>query len=152
MHHLISVEQRDGGVTRWTVEGPMGTRVHWEAEIVTEIENERIAWRSLPGSQVESAGSVQFSDAPRNLGTEVRIELQYNPPAGYIGAYGAKLFGRDAQSAIEADCWRLKEYLEAGEAPTTAGQPAGPPRSQSRRQRIEPPPMQERAELVGAAR
>jgi uncharacterized membrane protein len=150
MRHLESVDERAGGVTRWTVEGPMGKQLQWDAEIVGEVENEKIAWRSLPGSQVESAGSVQFTDAPRQMGTEVRIELQYNPPAGFVGAYGTMLFGRDAHSVIEADCWRLKEYLETGEVPTTEGQPGGPPRRQSRPARIESRPMPAREPLEAA--
>jgi uncharacterized membrane protein len=135
MRYLTSVDEREGGVTRWTMKGPMGMQVHWDAEIVTDVENEKIAWRSLPESQVASAGTVQFKDAPGHRGTEVRIHLQYCPPAGYVGAYGAKLFGRDARSAIEADCWRLKQYLETGEIATTEGQPHGQSDSHSRRDR-----------------
>jgi uncharacterized membrane protein len=125
MRHLLSVEDRGNGVSRWTVTGPLDKRFHWDAEVIGEVENERISWRSLPGSKVESAGSVLFADAPGDRGTEVRIELQYNPPAGFLGAYGAKLFGRDGQAMIEADCWRLKHYLETGEVPTTEGQSKG---------------------------
>jgi len=135
MRHLTAVDEREGGVTRWTMKGPMGVQVHWDAEIVSDIENEKISWRSLPESQVASAGSVHFIDAPGHRGTEVRIHLQYCPPAGYVGAFGAKLFGRDARSAIEADCWRLKQYLETGEIATTEGQPHGPTSSRSRQDR-----------------
>ena len=74
---------------------------------------------------MESAGAVLFTDT-RGGGTEIRVELQYNPPSGFAGAYGAKLFGRDAQSEIETDCQRLKQYLEAGEVATVEGQPRGP--------------------------
>lgn len=132
MRHLIAVEQRDG-TSHWTVEGPFGKRLQWDARIIDDVQDERIAWRSLPGSQVDSAGTVRFTDAPRGLGTEVHIELQYNPPAGYLGAYGAKLFGRDARASIESDCFRLKQFLETGEVATSEGQPKGPADSESRR-------------------
>jgi uncharacterized membrane protein len=137
MHHLLSVEPRTNGITRWTVEGLLGKHVSWEAEVVSEVENERIAWRSLPGSSVDTEGSVCFRDAPRGLGTELLIGLVYNPPAGHLGAYCAKLFGRDARASIEADCWRLKEYLETGEVSTTDGQPKGPSARESRRRRAQ---------------
>lgn len=125
MEHLLSVEAKADPVSHWIAEGPGGMRVEWDAEIHNDIENELIAWRSLPGSQVDSAGSVRFKDAPGKRGTEVIVELQYNPPAGLIGASLAKLFGRDAQTEIESDLFRLKEFLESGEVATTEGQPKG---------------------------
>src|SRR4029078_777159 len=76
------------------------------------------------------AGSVRFKDAPGNRGTEVLVVLQYNPPAGLIGASIAKLSGRDAETEIESDLFRLKQYLEAGEVAITEGQPKGPSVSQ----------------------
>jgi uncharacterized membrane protein len=127
MKHLISVRTQDSLRSHWVAEGPAGARVEWDAEIHNEIENELIAWRSLRGAEVDSAGSVQFKDAPGNRGTEVIVELQYNPPAGLIGASVAKLFGSDAETEIESDLFRLKQYLEAGEVAATEGQPAGAP-------------------------
>jgi hypothetical protein len=67
----------------------------------------------------------------------VRIELQYNPPAGYVGALAAKLFGRDARAIIESDCWRLKQYLECGEIATIEEQPSGPSSRELRWRRLE---------------
>ncbi len=134
MKHLISVEPKSDLRSHWIAEGPAGARVEWDAEIHNDIENELIAWRSLPGSEVDSAGSVRFNDAPGNRGTEVIVELQYNPPAGLIGASIAKLFGRDAETEIESDLLRLKQYLEAGEVAATRGQPKGP--SLSRRKPV----------------
>lgn len=125
MLHLKSVEDLGGGMTRWTVEGPLGKLVRWDAAILHEIENERISWCSMPGASVENSGMVRFADAPRGFGTEVTVELRYSPPAGPVGAYASKLFGRDAVATIEADCWRLKQYLETGEVATIEGQSKG---------------------------
>jgi uncharacterized membrane protein len=130
MKHLISVDTQADPGSHWIAEGPGGARVEWDAEIHNDVENELIAWRSLPGSEVDSAGSVRFKDAPGNRGTEVLVVLQYNPPAGLIGASIAKLFGRDAETEIESDLFRLKQYLEAGEVADTKGQPKGPSVSQ----------------------
>lgn len=125
MRHLISVVEREPGKTHWIAEGPGHRRVEWDAEVINETPGELIAWRSLPGSDVDSAGSVRFSDAPQGRGTEIRVELQYNPPAGVVGAYVARLFGREPEQEIEADLMRLKAYLECGEIATVEGQPQG---------------------------
>jgi uncharacterized membrane protein len=58
---------------------------------------------------------VWFKDAPDGHGTEIRVELQYNPPGGVIGATVAKLWGEEPTQQIESDLWRLKEHLEAGQ-------------------------------------
>ena len=90
-----------------------------------EIENELIAWRSLPGAKVDVAGSVLFLDAPGSRGTEVRVELQYNPPGGVLGAFAAKMWGEEPTDQIEEDLHRFKQIMEAGEVITTEGQPSG---------------------------
>lgn len=126
MRHLESVEPReDGKYSTWVASGPAGKPVRWEAEMINDIPNELIAWKSLPGSDVDSAGSVSFKDAPGGRGTEIRVELQYNPPGGVVGAYVAKLFGREPEQEIRGDLARLKQYFESGEIATTEGQPAG---------------------------
>jgi uncharacterized membrane protein len=125
MRHLKEVQLTQDGRSHWVAEGPAGMKVEWDAEVVREIENELIGWRSLSGSQLDSAGSVQFRDAPGGRGTEILVEMQYNPPAGAAGAIIAKLFGRDAASEMAEDLDRLKQQLEAAEIATTEGQPQG---------------------------
>ncbi len=125
MKHLVSVNTLDERRSHWIARGPQDRRVEWDAEIINEVPNELIAWKSLPGSDVDSAGSVRFKDAPGERGTEIRVEMQYNPPAGIIGANVARLFGREPEQEIQADLNRLKQYLETGEIPTTENQPKG---------------------------
>src|SRR5689334_3072123 len=84
-----------------------------------------IAWRSLPGTTVDNAGSVLFKDAPGGRGTEVTVELQYNPPAGVLGALVASLWGEEPGQQIQEDLHRLKQLMEAGEIPTVEGQSSG---------------------------
>ena len=112
MSNVIAVEDGGNGVSHWKVQGPAGQTLEWDARIISDTLNERIGWRTLSGAQVASAGSVRFSDAPQG-GTEVRIELQYNPPGGFVTAYAAKAMGSDARALIEEDCRRLKEFLES---------------------------------------
>lgn len=125
MEDLESVEETGPGRSRWVARGPAGKIVSWEAEIVNERENELIAWRSLPGADVDHAGSVQFRPAPGDRGTEVKVVAEYRPPAGAAGVAVAKLLGADPAARLREDLRRFKQIMEAGEAPTTEGQPSG---------------------------
>ena len=125
MRHLESVEKITDTISHWRAKGPAGSVVEWDAEINNEVPNQVIGWRSLEGADVVSAGSVNFDTAAAGRGTRVTVHLQYSPPAGKVGAAVAKLFGRDAETEIREDLRRFKQLVEAGEVPTTAGQPRG---------------------------
>ena len=115
MDHLEAVTVFDDRRSHWTARGPAGSRVEWDAEIHNEIPNELLAWRSLPGSEVDNAGSVHFT--PTDTGdTEVRVVLRYDPPAGRLGAVVARLFGEDPSRQVAEDLRRLKQVVESGEA------------------------------------
>ena len=125
MRHLHSVARIDDTRSHWIAQGPGGKMLEWDAEIINEQLNERIGWRSLPGSDLSTAGSVHFKEAPGGRGSEVAIELQYIPPAGALGAAYAKLLGLDPADQIKDDLRRLKQMLETGETATIDGQPHG---------------------------
>jgi len=125
MDHLESVRVEGSGRSHWVAKAPAGTTVEWDAEIYNEKENELIAWRSLEGADVDNAGSVRFERAPEGRGTIVRVSLKYDPPGGLLGSTFAKLFGEEPSQQIEEDLRRFKQVMEAGETPTTEGQPSG---------------------------
>jgi len=79
----------------------------------------------LPGSMVESMGRVEFIDAPAGRGTIVRVSMEYNPPAGSLGAAFAKLLREEPGLQIRDDLRRFKQMMEAGEIPTVEGQSSG---------------------------
>jgi len=118
MTHLERVEESGAGRSRWTARGPLETRVSWEAEIINDVPGELISWRTLPDSDVVSAGSVWFRSAGGDHGTRVKVKLQYAPPAGKIGATLAWLTGKDPQRQIDEDLRRFKQLVEAGEIAT----------------------------------
>ena len=122
MRHLESVKV-EGNRSHWVARAPAGFTVSWDAEIINAQVNTLIAWRSLEGSQVSTAGSVHFSPAPGNRGTEVRVTLKYDPPAGKLGSMIAKLFGEEPGQQIDEDLRCFKQLTEAGEIPSTRGQP-----------------------------
>jgi uncharacterized membrane protein len=131
MKHLESVRVSGDGYSHWVAKGPAGTTVEWDAEIFEDQPGELIAWRSLEGSDVDSAGTVRFDRAPAGRGTIVRVNLQYRPPAGVIGAGVARIFGEAPEWQIKDDLRRFKQVMEAGEVITTEGQSAGRPNSTS---------------------
>lgn len=118
MSHLESVERITDTLSRWRAKGPAGTTVEWNAEIINEVPDQVIGWRSIEGSDVVSAGSVNFDDAGPGRGTRVRVRLQYSPPGGKVGAAVAKLMGRDPATEIREDLRRFKQIVEAGEVAT----------------------------------
>jgi hypothetical protein len=89
--------------------------VEWDATIIADVPNEVITWRSLEGSDVDNAGAVRFQAAPGGRGTIVKVNIQYNPPAGVIGATIAKLFGEEPEQQLDDDLRRFKQVMEVGE-------------------------------------
>ena len=113
MDHLESVDVLDRTRSRWVAKGPANIDAAWEAEIVNEIPNELIGWRSVDGSRVDNAGSVHFDRARGGRGTKVKVVLRYDPPAGKLGAAFAKMFGEDPAVQVEEDLERLKQLIES---------------------------------------
>jgi uncharacterized membrane protein len=120
MRHIESIDVT-GRRSRWRAKGPAGVRVEWDADLVEDVENERISWRSLEGSDVENHGSVHFGHAPGSRGTEIRVHLHYSPPAGRLGRGIAWLLGSDPESQIREDLRRFKQILETGEVVLSEG-------------------------------
>ena len=104
----------------WTIAAPAGRTVDVETEVSEDVENERIAWRSTPGSDIDTNGTVTFSDAPGDRGTVVQLVIAYEPPLGAAGRAVAKLFGREPHVQARRDLKRLKMFMEAGELATSA--------------------------------
>jgi len=116
MSHLKSVETRGDRHSHWVASGPLGINVEWDAEIITERENELIGWRSVGDSDVDTAGSVHFTQAPGGEGTEVRVLLKYDPPAGKVGDAINRLLGESPAQQIREDLQRYKQALETQSA------------------------------------
>lgn len=114
MSHLESVERITDTLSRWRAKAPAGTSVEWNAEIINEVPDQVIGWRSIEGSDVVSAGSVNFDEVSPGRSTRVRVRLQYSPPGGKVGDAVAKLMGSDAATQIRQDLQRFKQMVEQG--------------------------------------
>jgi uncharacterized membrane protein len=126
MDHLEAVTVIDETRSHWVAKAPAGARVEWDATIHNEIEGELIAWRSLPGADINNAGSVHFSPVAGDPSrTEVRVVLSYEPPAGKVGAAVAKLLGEEPSQQVADDLRRFKQVMEAAETTGNSRHPAG---------------------------
>lgn len=117
MGHLNSVQDLGNGRSHWEVRAPAGQTVGWDAEIINEVENELLAWKSLEGADINNAGSVAFKDARDGHGTEVTVTLNYEPPVGKFTAGLARLFGEEPQIQLEDDLRRFKQMMESETRP-----------------------------------
>ncbi|HYW50082.1 MAG TPA: SRPBCC family protein [Gemmatimonadaceae bacterium] len=115
MTHLDSVTDLGGGRSHWVTRAPGGAKVEWDAETVADIPNELIAWQSLPDADVKNAGTVRFIPVPAGRGTEVHVEMDYDPPAGALGTVVAKLFRAEPSQQVRDDLRAFKQVMEAGE-------------------------------------
>jgi uncharacterized membrane protein len=125
LDHVTAVIQLDEKHSRWIAEGPLDQPLEWQAEILTERENELIAWRSLPDSDLDTAGSIRFEELPADRGTAITLSLKYDPPGGKVAAMVARLFGRNPEQELKAGLRRFKQLMEAGESPSVENQPQG---------------------------
>jgi uncharacterized membrane protein len=120
MDHLDAVTVIDDTRSHWVAKGPAGTRVEWDAVIHHEFDDELIAWRSLPGSEINNAGSVHFTPTTDGMGTEVRVVLSYEPPAGKLGVAFAKLLGEEPSKQVADDLRRLKQVMDTSDVGTAS--------------------------------
>jgi uncharacterized membrane protein len=68
---------------------------------------------------------VHFSDAADGRGTVVRARIVYSAPGGKTAQEISRFFGESADQQLRDDLRRFKQVMEAGESPTTKGQPHG---------------------------
>jgi uncharacterized membrane protein len=124
--HLNAVEMREANQSHWIAAGPANVPLEWDAVTTKDVPNEVIAWNSLPGSRVDTAGSVHFTPTRNNRGTVVTVSMKYDPPGGRLADYLASWFDSDLNAVIHDDLRRFKSVMEAGEIPRTDNQPRGP--------------------------
>jgi len=120
MHAIESIQMTGEKRSVWTVKAPAGQHVTLETELTAVVENQSIGWRSVQGSQIETAGLVTFTDAPADRGTMVTAEIGYKPPGGDVGRLIAKLFAAEPNIQARHELKRFKMLMETGEIATGA--------------------------------
>lgn len=123
--YLASVKVTGPTTSHWVAKGPANRPLEWDAEIINDRPNELIAWKTLPGADIEHAGTVRFKPGPEGRGTEVHVTMQYYPPAGRLGAGIALLFHREPSIQTADMLKRLKRLMETGDIIRVDGQSHG---------------------------
>lgn len=124
MQHLESVTKIDDKRSHWKAKAPLGTTVEWDAELSSDVENQRIGWQSLEGADIKNSGTVEFRPTV-NRGTEVIVTIMYEAPGGKLGEWIAWALGEEPSSQVAEDLRRFKRLMETGMIITTEGQPSG---------------------------
>lgn len=114
--HLESVHEIDPAHSHWIAKTPIGGTVEWDAEIIEDRLGELISWRSLPGSVIDSAGSVRFQTLGENDSTLLTLQLKYNPPGGTATARLAEFFNLGMQEEVEEALLKFKHEMETAQA------------------------------------
>jgi len=122
--HAIQIENRGEDKFALTIGKPAGIELESHVEITDQKANEYIAWASAE-PMFEHRGVIHFKKAPGDRGTEVAVAAEYKIPAGPIARSLASLVGWDPEQVVRESLRHLKQLVEAGEIPTTAGQPSG---------------------------
>ena len=125
LSYLESVTIIDEKRSHWTATGPLDMKWEWDAEIINDEPNRVIAWRSTGNADVDNAGSVTFTPGPEGRGTEVKVVIDYIPPAGRVGKWVSTMLGANPEHEIREDLRSFKRLMETGEIATTEGQPSG---------------------------
>jgi uncharacterized membrane protein len=125
MAHLDEVRTTGERTSHWTASAPFDRTVEWDAEIVDEVPDERIYWRSTGQADVPNSGTVWFTPAPDGVSTEIHVRLVYDIPGGELGKAVAKYFGEEPHQQLDDDLRRLKQILETGEIIRSEGAPWG---------------------------
>ena len=115
MRHLVTVTDIGDGRSHWVAKAPAGREVQWEARITEERENELLAWQSTEGAEVPNSGTVTFRPAPGGRGTEVHVQLEYDPPFGKLGSKMAMMFREEPGQQVQDDLRHFKQVMEIGE-------------------------------------
>ena len=97
--------------SHWKVSGPLGKSVEWDAEIVEDVPNQRIAWRSIGDADVDNAGAVRFDD--RGTSTNIEVSLEYHPPGGKAGELVAELV-KDPDKQVQRAVDGFRQVVEGG--------------------------------------
>ena len=114
MSHLVSVTETSDNIYLWKAAIPnKALPVSWRATIIRDIPGEMISWRAMPDSTVVNSGKVEFRDAEDGIGTEILVNISYEPPMGLIGKAVTEFFHPALERLVRKDVMNFKQFIEA---------------------------------------
>ena len=126
MENVKSVEVLESGRSKWTIAGPGGKDVELVSDITEDVPGEKIAWTSSEDADLDHEGWIAFKDNAFGRGTEVRVFISYDPPAGALGKVVAKVLQREPRVQARRELRRFKQLMETGEVSTSKAPDAAP--------------------------
>ena len=110
MKPIKSIRKMGDLLSHWTVEGPFGTKVEWDAITTRKEPDQRIAWTSKDDGDIKTSGQVTFMKLPRDE-TQVTATMKYQPMAGLASPIFETLFG-NLEKQMEENLHRFKKHAE----------------------------------------
>ncbi|QSX00267.1 SRPBCC family protein [Haloterrigena alkaliphila] len=116
----------------WRATGPLDRELSWEMESTADEPGERLRWETVDGvssglggsGALFDAWSLSFDEAPGDRGTEVTLEVRFDPPGGSVGSAAVERLEVVPESLVGTALDRFKSLAETGEVPTTANRPS----------------------------
>jgi len=121
--HFADVTPSNDRTAAWITHGPAGGEYRWRTE-VQETGTHEVRWSTLDGADVAHAGSLAFRPAPGDRGTELHLDVRFDPPGGAVGQVVGKLFHIVPREIVLKALYRFRALALTGEIPTTDPQPA----------------------------
>ena len=121
--HFADVTPIDDRTADWVARGPAGGEYRWRTEVAGAGSDE-IRWSSLDGADVPNIGVLVFRAAPGDRGTELHLDVRFDPPGGVVGDAIGKLFHIVPGEIVRHALYKFRALTLTGEIPTTEPQPA----------------------------
>lgn len=122
--HFATIAIIDQDTAEWQVEGPLGAQYRWQTRGSVDSLGQ-LDWFSLDGADVPNTGQLRFRPAPADRGTEVSLDVRFDPPGGFVGEGMSKLFHIVPREIVLKALYKFRALALTGEIPTTDPQPAG---------------------------
>jgi uncharacterized membrane protein len=106
---VVAVEKVGPTVTRWTIEGPLGFRVHMFVNMTDVRPGRLLCFQSCNGRGLNAKWRVKFRSRGASL---TKVDEQLSLPLGIIGRLGLALAGKFPRREVRANLLRLKQLLE----------------------------------------
>ena len=120
---VIAVEQIDPTTSRWTIQGPLGTRANWTVRVIEEHANALIRYETVTSPRLRTYWEMHFGPAVKDGETDVHEVMKI--PFGRLGRAALALIGKFPAQEMASNLHRLKELLETGKITDTSYSVAG---------------------------
>jgi uncharacterized membrane protein len=113
MQNVEEVRMSDKDTSHWTVKGPLGKSVEFDAR-TTEMDPSRgIGWNTN-GGEVMTSGEARFEEVSPGR-TRIDVTMNYaDPPGGKVGEAAANLLSNPERN-LKEDLENFSRIVERGE-------------------------------------